>query len=584
VKTISFVVSLLLFVGSAQALKSSTVCPPSGWTCGTLSMTSAHPNFYQHPEIVLIFWEDSSSGAVWSRNVGAPNPSYGGWIGYALSLVNTPFFAGLAQYGGPSGEITRPRLSSHAPIWSGATPSGATTASFSKADVQTIIDAERASGVVPDVPPEDDMLYVVIPPPNTWASDCARIGCNDWVGVANTNGYERIIIGNPVGGNPGPTLAHEIAEAITVWQGAHVSGCSKNGVPQLVDIADVCCYNKVQNSVNVTAYWSQADHACVIPEAWGSLETNSGPTSAWQFPAGGGDIRQASGGAGGVVATGTDDNVYFYPGGSEWWGQTVYNNRLHIPVYDWEPIGPGGAAVAAGGGVIAVLPIDTANPVQTYAVANGWSSSSFNQWRTLPTLPGGVPATSLTVTSDGTIAVTDASGNGWFFSLGAASWSQVGVSGDQLVASGRDLLALGQWGSSFGLITNCPGAKSFAPGSCTNQAVVSGVVSGIVASADASPVGYVVSGRSGGLYVPWRGWITQSQDFAVSAAFAADYELIHGATFSNPLESYACYQSPNYCAPNAWQLTNANLGRLISGAQMFGTYCGRGTGEWCVVY
>ncbi|HEY8089244.1 MAG TPA: hypothetical protein VIF09_15400, partial [Polyangiaceae bacterium] len=124
------------------------------------------------------------------------------------------------------------------------------------------------------------------------------------------------------------------------------------------------------------------------------------------------------------------------------------------------------------------------------------------------------------------------------------------------------------------------------PGSCWGvQNLYPNTVATIVASPDTANVGYVLSGSNGGLFVPWEGYVTQSLDFAVSNGYEASYQLLHGGTFGNPLDTYACTTSPNYCAPNAWQLTDAYpQGRLISGAGMYGTACESGSSDWCVNY
>ena len=272
--------------------------PANNCKCTAPGVTSSAPiTPFAHPEIVLIFWEDATSGPVWSQNhdtKGNPPPeSYGQWIGAALSLVNTPYFAGLAQYGPPDtnggdngGEITPPRLSPMAPIWNTTAPDGATTANFVKSDLQGIIQAEILLGQVPGVPqPLDEMLYVVIPPPNTGAQDCSNgmpngfFGCNDTGGSVNYQGrpYVRIVV--PAGGG-GQTLAHEVTEPIAGWAGAVMTGCTCNGVTsqaQGVGICDWCGgLQETQNGVTVQGYWSQLDQTCIIPEAWGNLQVSHG--------------------------------------------------------------------------------------------------------------------------------------------------------------------------------------------------------------------------------------------------------------------------------------------------------------------
>lgn len=94
-----------------------------------------------HPEIVLSFWQDTNA-PVWTNPEAtspAQSPTYSQFIGGALSLVNSPYFAQLQQYG----PIDRPRLSPFAPIYTGNPPGAPThtTKNFNTADVIAIINS-----------------------------------------------------------------------------------------------------------------------------------------------------------------------------------------------------------------------------------------------------------------------------------------------------------------------------------------------------------------------------------------------------------------------------------------------------------
>lgn len=80
----------------------------AGITCtGTPNFTNQGPwgtSYQQHPEIVLIFWQDalSGSGAEWTNNTNTP--TMGSVIAETASVVNSAFYGVLGQYASvPSG-------------------------------------------------------------------------------------------------------------------------------------------------------------------------------------------------------------------------------------------------------------------------------------------------------------------------------------------------------------------------------------------------------------------------------------------------------------------------------------------------
>jgi hypothetical protein len=533
-------------------------------------VNSAPAGSVLNPQIVLIFWEDAQSGPVYSRAGAATSPSYGQWIGWTLSMANSPFFSALDQYRGTNGFINRFRVHPAAPIWSGPAPNTFTnkTTFFYKADIQNIIEALIGAGTIPPPAVNDDMLYVVIPPPGDSAQDCLNIGCND---TASYHGvmYERIIIGNPIPGNPGATLAHELSEGAAFMRGININGCSTNG--QAAALADVCNNNVTQNGVQVTAYWSQEEHACAVPESYGTLWVNPNRAPGWHQPGGTFPMRQAYGGAGGVVATATDDNAYFYSSSQDaFLGEWVLHGRRAV----WQDMpvitGPN-AEYAAGGNLVAALPLDTSGVI-TYNLTTGATGH-------LGLPPGALAATSLTVTEGGVVVVTDGSSSPWYWnaatSAGTSQWVQFGGPGQEFVAMGTDILSVQTNqerifsfpGSSFG---NPNGAGWQSLGDLSSF----GPVARLVASPDvsgwfwgswgASFMGMTTLLSMGSLNVT-RGF----GDYAITGASGVN----HIALDSN-LTNMAC--SGAGCKTGGWYSTGGRAGRTISGGQMFVAGCDSG--------
>ena len=570
----------LCMASSAYGYK---VYNPCGLYCNDLTHDwepSAGPGNgkIQHPELVLIFWQDTTN-ELWTYNTNSP--TMGQYIGWAKTLANSQWSSGFSQYGGSNGQISRLRVSAYAPLFTGYPPNGTyhTTLTYEWADIKSIINYEIDQGVVPQPKANDDVLYAVLVPSNASPKDkngpCYEVqGCNQPSLSNESVPYVGIYVNNiaSTGG-----LGHEIAEGIVDdWEGVIVSNCHGAVSTQIGDVCE--CWVSSQNGFGMEAYWSQYDNACVIPESWGPLYVSSGQGTGWSEPNASIPMRQAAGGAAGVVATSVDDQVYFYSDANGWLGEWFYGHW-------WaEPLGPRAAEIAAGGGVIARLPTDTwAGQIQTYAVSQGWSRNSYNEWTTLPLIPSDLPVTSMTVTDQSIVAVTDSAGQPWAYPPGGP-WASVRGPVDQLVASESNLLLLENEG---------PGATigicewSYSQWSCGGLTYLqNATVTSIVASTDAPYYGFVKSGPSGGMDAAWwsQGYITQSIDFAVSNGYEANYLLIHGNMFSDRLEAYACYSYPNDCAGNAWENTNGYFGRLISGTEMYGTGCVSGIGEWCANY
>src|ERR1019366_524378 len=155
----------LCMASSAYGYK---VYNPCGLYCNDLTHDwepSAGPGNgkIQHPELVLIFWQDTTN-ELWTYNTNSP--TMGQYIGWAKTLANSQWSSGFSQYGGSNGQISRLRVSAYAPLFTGYPPNGTyhTTLTYEWADIKSIINYEIDQGVVPQPKANDDVLYAVLVP------------------------------------------------------------------------------------------------------------------------------------------------------------------------------------------------------------------------------------------------------------------------------------------------------------------------------------------------------------------------------------------------------------------------------------
>ncbi len=392
-----------------------------------------------------MFWEDPLlvGGYQWSvnNNGGAPNPTYSQVIATSLSLVDGPFFAATTQYQG-TGVIARPRFAPYAPILSNVpagSPPNTYTSSFATSDIENAINELIGSGALPQPSSifdptdrygeQDNTIYTVFLPAganNTGAFCNTAGGCNfscSYQGAPYTCAY---IVG---ASGYDATFAHEMVEGISGYEHIVVTGCVYNTPTPFPpnQIADICCNNEEQGATGaplagnytVTSYYSVKDGACVIPESWQNFYINedlNGAGGGWSLApvtvppsASSTQLRQISGGSGGVVATGTDDNVYFYSQSSgDWLGWRPYFCIQGQPCWVAGSFGGPGAQFAAGGGIVAGITLDALG-VNTYALSQGATGS----WTALGT-PANGPVTGVTVTSGGVVVVTDVHAQPWY--------------------------------------------------------------------------------------------------------------------------------------------------------------------------
>ena len=550
----------------------------------------------QHPEVVVMFWQDGDNVPVGRRdqwNTGNPlsnDPTRSYLIGSSVSLMNTAYFASLQQYGiGKNfpGFVGRPRLAPFAPIITGrpkSSGSGTTTSSFFLSDISNVIVQEIAAGAVPPPSGADDVIYVVFLPrasPGTRSTLCNGAGgCNYSGDNGCTYGTRRISCAYVVAGDTSSAtswFSREVTDAIAGYQNATVENCTFNhGLGTPSQISDVCqCFTENQNTFAVGSYWSEEDGACVTPESWGKLYENQNTGNAGFTPGGGFDIRQGYGGGGGVVATNAVENgslgnsVFFYQDGNGTWDGHCARFGLHgCPSWVADPIGNGGAEFAAGGGgadaIVAGVTLDPAYGVNVYPAGKGTAES----WTSY-----GAPndyVTSVNVTQDGWVVVTDTRGTPYYWKS-TGGWQSFGGPGDQFIAFGDGIIGLTV---NRGAMYFCPSSE-FAAGttSCAWQSFGNINFDHCARMIGGPDVGHWLCNVPGNTDNVGDGY-----DLGETGLFdVAGYQSGSGGYVGLNLDygAYACTGKAN-CNYGSFLSLSAKVGRLIPGGSVYATTCADG--------
>ena len=196
-------------------------------------------------QVVPIFW-----GSAWADS-SKPNPT---WLDVTTAIINLmsgPYMDGLNQYGGIQPGSVK--------IVSGTRYSNTEPPNpFTDDKIHTFISDLFQAGLLPD-PSTGQFLYVVFMPPGvSWtpgglSGDHSPFQLNGvqaycaWIGHGDLDGITT-------------TFSHELAEACS--DPGNGSGIVIEGS----EIADWCgSYTAKLNGVEVQAYWSLSDHACIIP-------------------------------------------------------------------------------------------------------------------------------------------------------------------------------------------------------------------------------------------------------------------------------------------------------------------------------
>jgi hypothetical protein len=236
-----------------------------------------------------------------------------------------------------------------------------------------------------------------------------------------------------------------------------------------------------------------------------------------------------------------------------------------------DPIGNYAAVYAAGGvgndGIIAGLTYD--------ASVMGYYSVSSGNW-TFVDPPSGVAAmTSIAVTWDGVIVVTDTQGRPYYYLPLHPGWHNFGNAGDQFIASGDRILALNP--THGGVLS----WNNWNPSQGAYWTFVKGrTVSSIVASPDVADWGTRLPGEDVFYDLDsnetWYAWLCR--DVAVTANNTNVYNTTEMCQAASNGEVFA-----KNAVTNLTETAGGQTGKLISGEQMFAAGCPGGSLP-CVKY
>ena len=265
--------------------------------CGACTPTVTGGGVVANAEVVPIFWGPWPDG----------QPNGGQVLGAVQAMLNGPYLGALAQYG-----VNPARMSPMTPVYTAQPPP---SSGFNIGNViPAVINAEITAGVVPTPATGTDIVYVVLLPANV--TGCASSTCNahgfNGASTYPPNGaayrWAFVTGDQSITGftSYSSTFSHELVEALAV--GVNVAGCG--AADQISDICQCNTENQLQGGMTLQAYWSVADGKCVIPEAWNGIYSYQGTPGNWLRI--GEAARQVYAGNGGVIATDTNDNSYYY--------------------------------------------------------------------------------------------------------------------------------------------------------------------------------------------------------------------------------------------------------------------------------
>jgi hypothetical protein len=231
----------------------------SGDAPSTTTITSGSGKRLRNAVVNLIFWGDA-----WQASPG-PSPSLAQVVSDAASILAGPYQVRVAQYGATAARLGTVFVS--VPGFNPPKPS------FQTSDVAKLITDAIEGGALPEPDEETtDVLHVVFmppgtaPPPNlgglhTFASYTDFDFPFD-LDINQRSHFAWVFFSSRA--NISSVFSHELVEALTDPEGDGVQVDPTNPT-NWNEIGDVCSSRGTVNGVTVQSYWSQQDHACVIP-------------------------------------------------------------------------------------------------------------------------------------------------------------------------------------------------------------------------------------------------------------------------------------------------------------------------------
>jgi hypothetical protein len=224
----------------------------------TTTVTNGGGKRLRNAVVNLIFWGDA-----WQATPG-PNPSLSQVVSDCASILAGPYQVRVAQYG-----ATAARLGTVFVSVPGFNP----RTNFQTSDVARLVTDAIEGGALPE-PDEEvtDVLHLVFMPPGT--SPPPNLGglhtyalYSDYDFPFDFDINQRSHIAWVAFGTRSfisSVFSHELVEALTDPEGDGVQVDPTNAT-NWNEIGDVCSTRGTVNGVTVQSYWSEQDHACVIP-------------------------------------------------------------------------------------------------------------------------------------------------------------------------------------------------------------------------------------------------------------------------------------------------------------------------------
>jgi hypothetical protein len=203
----------------------------------------------------LIFW-----GSAWSRS---PTPSDIQIENAVTSILSGTYMSALAQYRG----IEKGRYRGKVVVTSSDPPNP-----FSDQDIRNLVINLINNRTVPKPSEDSQILYCVVVPVGVNNSASGFIGEHTTLTYndagTNTIGHFAWVTNNGTLDYVTKIFSHELVESCTDPEGSAILGvtgtCSQSG---WCEIGDVCNSAGRLDGVLVQSYWSQSDHACIVPQA-----------------------------------------------------------------------------------------------------------------------------------------------------------------------------------------------------------------------------------------------------------------------------------------------------------------------------
>ncbi|HET8934304.1 MAG TPA: hypothetical protein VFN67_12730 [Polyangiales bacterium] len=259
----------------------------------------------KHPDVILLFW-----GAAWTTSQQVTPGQVGGALQHMLA---GPYYANLNQYG----ELAYPSLNWISIDASTPVPDHAPSAD----EVKRYINARLEAGTAPAV--GGDQIYVVVLPPGALPN--GSLGERGKGGFKGTS-YRYAWVASSQSVNDAHSATYSITRHV-IHSMSNPEGDGWLEADSGKELVDVCGWTTI-SGVAHPQYWSNAEGRCVVPREYGLLLRYDGKPNAWT-PIWK-NVRMATCGGFGLVATDATDNIFKFNGQPDNWTQIGLQGAQHV--------------------------------------------------------------------------------------------------------------------------------------------------------------------------------------------------------------------------------------------------------------